>query len=100
VLVGPVHEKLEWGRITSKCNPLATSLVSDASDAWGCGAYSATKWFQWQWEGPSSDWVIAAKKLLPVLLVGKMWAGCCIECYCDNMAVVSVINSNWAKEKH
>ena len=32
-------------------------------------------------------------------LWGKLWAGCCIECYCDNMAVVSVINSSWAKDK-
>ena len=78
-------------------------LVSDASGSWGCGAYCGTRWFQWQWEGPSSEWVIAPKELLPILFAlvvwGRRWARCRIECYCDNMAVVAVINAGRAKDK-
>ena len=44
-----------------------------------------------------------SKELLPILFAlvvwGKSWAGCRIECYCDNMAVVAVINSDRAKDK-
>ena len=75
--------------------------VSDVSGSWGCGAYCGTRWFQWQWEGTSSEWVIAPKELLPILFAlvvwGRRWAGCRIECYCDNMSVVAVINSGRAK---
>ena len=78
-------------------------LVSDVSGSWGCGTYCGTRWFQWQWEGPSSEWVIAPKELLPILFAlvvwGRRWAGCRIECYCDNMAVVAVINAGRVKDK-
>ena len=76
--------------------PLATSLMSDASGSWGCGVYWGDKWFQWQWAGPSQEWVIALKELLPILFAlvvwGRRWVGHRIECYCDNMAVVAVVN--------
>jgi hypothetical protein len=83
--------------------PLSTPLVSDASGSWGCGAFWGTKWLQWQWDGPSKEWAIAPKELLPILFAlviwGRMWVGCRIECYCDNMAVVAVINSGRAKDR-
>ena len=92
-----------WGHFMESWNgislmpgitPLATPLVSDASGSWGCGAYWGTRWFRWQWVGPSREWVIAPKELLPILFSlvvwGRKWSGCCIECYCDNMAVVAV----------
>ena len=83
--------------------PLSIPLVSDASGSWGCGAFWGTKWFQWQWDGPSKEWAIAPKELLPILFAlvtwGRKWVGCRIECYCDNMAVVAVINSGRAKDK-
>ena len=83
--------------------PLATPLMSDASWSWGCGAYWGNKWFQWQWAGPSQESDIALKELLPVLIVlvvwGRKWVGHGVECYCDNMAVVAVVNSGRAKDK-
>ena len=79
------------------------SVNPDASGSWGCGAFWGTRWFQWQWEGQSREWVIAPKELLPILLAlvvwGRRWVGCRVECYCDNVAVVAVINSGRAKDR-
>ena len=48
---------------------------------------------QWKWEGPS----ISPKELLPILFAvamwGEHWGGRLMECHCDNMAVVAVVNS-------
>ena len=78
-------------------------LVSDASRSWGCGAHLGTSWFQWKWEGPAVEWDIAAKELLPIILAltvwGKQWAGKRVECLCDNMSVVAVVNAGRTKDK-
>ena len=78
------------------------SVVSDASGSWGCGAYCGVHWFQWKWKGPSVDWPIAPKELLPILLAvavwGRGWRGRLVTCHCDNMAVVSVVNSGYSRD--
>ena len=47
--------------------------------------------------------VIALKELFPVLLScivwGKEWSGKLIRCYCDNMAVVEVLNSGYSRDR-
>ena len=77
-------------------------LETDASGSWGCGGCWGQQWFQWKWEGPSAEWLISPKELLPILLAmmvwGEYWKGQEIECRCDNMAVVAVINSGCSKE--
>ena len=54
-------------------------------------------------EGLALEWQIAEKKLLPILFSmvvwGKWWSGKRVECHCDNMAVVAVVNSGRAKDK-
>ena len=78
-------------------------LVTDASGTWGCGAHWNTHWFQWEWEGRSREWHIAPKELLPILFAlvvwGRQWVGRRVECQCDNMAVVVVINSGRSRDK-
>ena len=77
-------------------------LESDASGSWGCGAKWGSRWLQWRWEGSSQDWEIAPKELLPILFAvaiwGSQWAGSLVECHCDNMAVVMVVNAGCCKD--
>ena len=80
-----------------------TTLTSDASGTWGCGAYWESKWFQLAWSdtvGVSSN--IAVKVLIPIVMAaamwGKQWRGQVVNCRCDNMAVVAVIKSRASKE--
>ena len=94
-----------WNGISLMPNatPGTMPLVSDASGSWGCGAHWGPQWFQWRWEGPAADWQIASKELLPILFAlvvwGRRWAGSRVECLCDNMAVVVVVNSGRAKDR-
>ena len=78
-------------------------LVSDASGSSGCGVHWGARWFQWKWEGRAVDWDIAAKELLPIILAlvvwGKQWAGKRVECLCNNMSVVAVLNAGRSKDK-
>ena len=77
-------------------------LTSDASGSWGCGAFtSAGEWFQLElpssWDGVN----ITIKELLPIVigaaLWGSQWQGTCVQCLCDNAAVVAIINSGRSK---
>ena len=83
--------------------PVELPHESDASGQWGCGACWESKWFQWKWEGQAVRWDIAPKELLPILFAlvvrGKRWQGRRIVWCCDNMAVVSVVNSGRAKDQ-
>ena len=86
-----------------KMASLTHPLKTDASGTWGCGASWGTHWFQWKWEGPSQEWAIAQKELLPILFAmvvwGREWQGQRVECQCDNAAVVAVVNTGRAKDK-
>ena len=79
------------------------SLETDASGGWGCGSHWGSQWFQWQWVGPAVEWPISPKELLPILFAvavwGAQWGGRLVECRCDNMAVVSVVNSGRSQDK-
>ena len=93
-----------WNGISMmpKVAPMANPLQSDASGSWGCGAVWGSQWFQWAWEGPSKEWAIAPKELLPILFAmvvwGRQWCGQRVICQCDNAAVVAVINTGRAKD--
>ena len=79
------------------------ALKTDASGTWGCGAPWGKHWFQWKWEGPSQEWLIAQKELLPILFAmevwGREWQGQRGECHCDNAAVVAVVSTGRSKDK-
>ena len=94
----------QWNGVSLIPNQqLEATVETDASGSWGCGGRWGGKWFQWKWEGPSSEWLIASKELLPILFAvaiwGKNWRGQRVNCRCDNMAVVAVINAGRAKDR-
>lgn len=81
----------------------AYTLTSDASGHWGCGAFSGSSWFQVQWNAKSADYSIATKELIPIILAaiawGKRWQGSTVQAWCDNAAVVAVINSRYSRDE-
>lgn len=77
--------------------PMApSSLVTDASGSWGCGAYWEQEWFQLQWSGMLANAHISVKELTPVVLSvalwGKAWKGRRILVLSDNSSTVASIN--------
>ena len=78
-------------------------VTSDASGNWGCGAYSSCSWFQFCWPVHWSTVDIAAKELLPIVMAltiwGKQWSGSCVLIRCDNLAVVHILRSGYAKNE-
>lgn len=78
------------------------SLTSDASGSWGCGAWSGNEWFQLEWSDYSRALHISAKELVPILVAavvwGNQWQGHRVVAYCDNMAVVAVMNSRYCHD--
>ena len=81
-------------------------IWSNASGSWGCAAYWGDQWFQLQWsEFPGiADKCIASKELLPILTAaavwGRQWERSGVKFHCDNMAVVTVLNSGYCKDPH
>ncbi len=55
-----------------KVNPDVT-LTSDASGSWGCGAFSNTDWFQYQWPPSTQDYHITTKELIPIVIAMAIW---------------------------
>ena len=64
------------------------TLTSDASGGWGCGAYCGADWFQLQWAGPTADFHITIKELIPIVVAaalrGQQWVGTTVQARCDN----------------
>ena len=93
--------------------PIASSpnhVWTDASGNFGCGAFvpSSQEWCQLQW--PNSyppEWVhlkdesIALKELLPIVLAcavwGSDWENQTVSVHCDNLGVVSLVNSGYSR---
>ncbi len=71
-------------------------LTTDASGAWGCGAYTCTGlWFQLKFPDSWSEIHNMVKELLPIVMVvavwGRLWKGATVSCRCDNMVVVAIV---------
>ena len=79
-------------------------MASDTSGVRGCGTWCGTHWFQVEWDNRSRDLNIAVKELIPIIIAavvwGKDWQGCNLRAYCDNAAVVAVVNSRCCKDKN
>ena len=96
-----------WNR-TSILRPLKTSdpdieVWSDASGSWGCGALWRSRWLQVQWGSLSiASSSIAAKEFFPIVVAaaiwGAEWCGSTVRFYCDNLAVVEVLNRQAARD--
>ncbi len=80
------------------------AIVSDASGSWGCGAVCGQDWFQLKWQGlgQAQQYHITAKELLPVVVAtaiwGQDWQGQTVKAWCDNTAVVAIVNSGSSKD--
>ena len=79
------------------------SMTSDASGSWGCGAWHEKDWFQLAWDSRTQGLHIAAKELIPIIVGavvwGKTWKGSKVVAYCDNSAVVAVVNRRYCRDK-
>ena len=78
------------------------SIQTDASGAWGCGAYFQGHWLQWKWP---AQWVpvnIMAKELAPIVLSCCVWgpqlAKHSVLFECDNSSVVAALANGTAKD--
>ena len=88
---------------THSATSVDTTIVTDASGTWGCGAFQGSHWFQCQWPDTWAAVNIAAKEFIPILLAigtwGHLFRGSQVLLKCDNMAVVSIINSKKCTDK-
>ena len=86
--------------------PTGTTIFSDASGSWGCGAFDerSVQWFQLRWPASWSGVGIAVKELFPIVVCaavwGRSWRGSVVTFRCDNGAVVSCLTSRTAREPH
>ena len=80
----------------------STSISTDASGSWGCGAFCGGKWFHLRWPPSLQRSHITVKELVPIVLAaavwGSEWVGQNVMAYCDNAAVVAVLRSGDSKE--
>ena len=78
------------------------TVTSDASGGWGCGAFSGSDWFQMKWPEACQDLHITIKELIPIVWAaavwGHMWQGKGVMSYCDNAAVVAIVNKGDSRE--
>ena len=78
------------------------AIQTDASGAWGCGAFFQGRWMQWQWPEEWLPIAIMAKELVPVVLscaiCGSGLAHKSVLFQCDNMSVVAAVRKGTAKE--
>ena len=79
------------------------TIQTDASGAWGCGAYFFGKWLQLQ---RSEEWrpiAIMAKELVPIVLCCAVWgkhlAHSSVLFQCDNLGVVACVKKGTSKEE-
>ena len=103
---------LQWWRVFAvhwngvAMFPLAAApvleMTSDASGGWGCGAWSGSRWFQFQWCTQMQGHHIAFKELFAGLLAciawGRGWHGKRIRWLCDNQAAVYAVNNRACRD--
>ena len=81
----------------------STTLTSDASGNWGCGAFAGRSWFNLRWADQLLEHNITRKELVPIVVAaaiwGEKWRGSTVQVLCDNSAVVSIVNSNTSRDK-
>ena len=81
----------------------STTLFTDVSGSWGCGAFWNQRWLQFHWSESAAPLPISVKEMLPIIMAaatwGVQWRGQCVACYCDNQAVVATLASRSSKEE-
>ena len=82
----------------------STTIYTDASGSWGCGALlSNGQWFQLQWPTSWEAVHIAAKEMVPIAVAVAVWgrqlSGQSLLVKSDNMAVVAALRSGSCKDQ-
>ena len=81
----------------------AFTVTSDASGSWGCGAWSGTSWFQFEWPQSVQSHHISFKELFAGLLAcaawGSRWRGSRVQWLCDNQAVVYAVTGRSCRDQ-
>ena len=96
---------MHWNGASLIIHPESRKVVitSDASGSWGCGAWHEKEWFQLAWDKGSQLLHIAAKELIPIVIGavvwGRAWKGSRVVAYCDNTAVVAVLNRRYCQDR-
>ena len=81
-------------------------LMSDASGTWGCGAFFDSFWFQLRWPQILQDLhtCITIEELLPIDMAaaiwGDQWQNKSVQCCCNNLAAVHIINLGTSSDAH
>ena len=77
-------------------------VFSDASGAWGCGAYSGKEWFHFQWPATLPACHIAVKEKVLLVVAATLWEaswqGLSVRFHSDNSAVVALLNSGSVRD--
>jgi hypothetical protein len=96
----------EWNGMSFFLSPSVTPLPdlvvsSDASGSCGFGAFWRTHWFCSSWFFLPTQMSIAFLELVPIVVAahlwGPAWSRLRVQFFCDNMAVVSVLNSGTSR---
>ena len=78
-------------------------IQTDASGAWGCGAFWDGQWLQWSWPQEWEKYNIMVKELVPIVLSCAVWgrqlAGSQVLIECDNSSVVAAVNKHYTREQ-
>ena len=88
----------------SRFLPGWSTMYSDASGSWGCGAFilGSAEWLQLPWPASWIEVPIAAKEAVPIVaslaVWGNRWVGGTVQVFCDNMAVVQCLRTGSAKD--
>ena len=82
-----------------------TQVYSDASGSYGCRAFIPNgPWLQFQWPHTWSTIDISTKELILVIAAAAVWGPYWSKqhvCFnSDNLAVVSILNSNTSRDTH
>jgi len=76
--------------------------MSDASERWGCGAFSEQSWLKVQWPEAIQQAHITVKEMVPIVLAaavwGGRWSGKTVVARCDNSAVVDTLNKGCCRD--
>ena len=79
-----------------------SSIQTDASGTWGCGAVFGHRWFQWQWPLEWTDEAIMAKELVLIVLGFAVWGPylekTLILLQSDNLSLVTAINKGSCRD--
>ena len=81
----------------------ARIATSDASGSWGCGAWSGSMWFQFEWPPEARGHHISFKELFAGLLScaiwGRCWRGMRVQWLCDNQAAICAVRKRSCRDQ-